>query len=222
MDLQTMNRLHLIALPLVAAACGAQRTATNRPEPPGNEQPAGIETAPPATPPSPSGPAFELTVEQNGLEREITDHRVYLDRDTFTLVFTLADHDGLLVSASDTDAVYRAAAAATPIDALEPFGPGRAMAASAGNPEYRVVLSDEAVSYWYSAPDGHRFDHPCASRADGRLVCRRTVEYLSDADVATWPGESVYLVVIAAEWADKTFSRRIEQHRVFLELGFAP
>jgi hypothetical protein len=165
---------------------------------------------------------FNIGIRQNGQEVPITDHRVIINKDVFSVLVKFQEAKGVLVNASFDPASYEEAHKGTEMRNIKGFTQ-TAMAEAHFNPDKEIMINDAAPCYWhYESKDAHRFS--LVKKIKDDIVCDRVVEKFSiikpgehaTVKVADAKSDKLYLVFISYETSKKGL--KTETHRDFLEI----
>jgi hypothetical protein len=167
---------------------------------------------------------FNIGIKQNGQEIPVTDHRVIINKDAFSILLKFQEAQAVLINASFESESYDEAHKGTPMAKIKGFNQ-TAMAESHFNPDKDIMISDVAPSYWhYENKESHRFS--LVKKVKDEMVCERIIEKFSvikpgehDAHkIAEAKYDKLYLVFISYEASKKGV--KTETHRDFLEIIF--
>lgn len=168
---------------------------------------------------------FKVTIEQDGLAKQIENNHVVLDKKPFTLRVTFIENDSIFVNASFGSSAYDAAAAGRPIDDVPGFGDA-AIAEEPFNRDEVLNVSVKVPNFWYYAGEGeHRFS--TVYKSGGLLTCDRVVSKIKDADtggeaveIAKLKQGGLFLVFAQLAWNDD-YTKKIEYKRDYISITFA-
>jgi hypothetical protein len=167
---------------------------------------------------------FNIGIKQNGQEIPVTDHRVIINKDAFSILLKFQEAQAVLVNASFESESYDEAHKGTPMGKIKGFNQ-TAMAESHFNPDKDIMINDVAPCYWhYESKEAHRFS--LVKKVKDEMVCERIIEKFSvikpgehDAHkIADAKYDKLYLVFISYEASKKGV--KTETHRDFLEIIF--
>jgi hypothetical protein len=165
---------------------------------------------------------FSIGIQQNGQEIPVTDHRVIINKDVFSILIKFQEARAVLVNASFEPASYEDAHKGTEMRNIKGFRQ-TAMAEAHFNPDKDIMINDAAPSYWhYEGKDAHRFS--LVKKVKDDIVCDRIIEKFSligehnTVKVADAKYYKLYLVFISYDTSKKGL--KTETHRDFLEVIF--
>jgi len=167
---------------------------------------------------------FRLSIEQDGLVRDISEHIVYLEKKPFTIIIQMTGSAGIFVNASLSPESVKSAASAVQLDGIEGF---RETEVQEGlfNSEEILALSRRAPNYWNYVNDSeHRFSQ--VIKRPGAIICRRRISWIQNLDadrekipVSRLREDSLYLVFMRLEW-NTDYSSRVERKREYMRIIF--
>jgi hypothetical protein len=169
-------------------------------------------------------PYFGIGIKQNGQEIPITDHRVIINKDAFSILVKFQEAQAVLVNASFDPTSYDQAHKNLLIGEIKGFSQ-TAMAESHFNPDKDIMINDAAPSYWhYESKESHRFS--LVKKVKDEMVCERTVEKFSiikpgehgSVKIADAKYDKLYLVFISYNTSKKGL--KTETHKEFVEIIF--
>ena len=168
---------------------------------------------------------FTVGVMQNGKEEVITDHKITLNKDAFSLLLKFEESKSVLVNASFEPSSFDEALKGSPMADIKGFHQSW-MAESNMNPDKEIQVSDSAPAQWfYENPEESRFNS--AKTVKNTVVCERVVEnfYLNkpgeigSVKVKNAKKNKLYLVFVSKGITPAT-GMSVETHRDFLEITF--
>ncbi|MCL2328220.1 MAG: hypothetical protein FWC39_06860 [Bacteroidetes bacterium] len=163
---------------------------------------------------------FNVSISQNGEEKNIVNNTVTLQKKEFAIVVHFSQPMTLLVSAALNDKTYKPATKQKPLDELPAFINPGAMAETMFNKDKEILLSDDSPSNWYyDSIDDHRFNSIHID--ENGITAEREIENLYDViKKETIPISDVkkplYLVFVSCKYNDK--KERTEIHRQYMEI----
>lgn len=164
--------------------------------------------------------AFNVTIEQNGVQQKIAHNSVSLHPGAFDIVIELPEPMGLLVNASLSKKTYQLASQNAPLDQLPGFKE-TGMAEGLLNSDRDVAISDEAPNYWfYDTDKENRFNS--VTKSGNSLICKRTIENIFEPRTETSTKISdvhkpIYLVFVSYE-SGEGITDRIEVQRQYIAI----
>src|SRR4051812_37513445 len=93
-------------------------------------------------------PYFAIGIKQNGQEIPITDNRVIINKDAFSILVKFQEAEAVLVNASFEPTSYDQAHKGLVMGDIKGFSQ-TAMAESHFNPDKDIMINDAAPSYWH-------------------------------------------------------------------------
>ncbi len=222
-------RQALLALALLAVAGPLGAQASNSTVAPA----ASPAPAPRKAPPRPAGkakaapPVLRLELEQDGRAVPVRDHEALLSRAPFTLLVTLPDKDGVLVSVSFDPATYELASSGRPFGKRE-FRSGIAGAdgkANEGRDLYVGFPDDALLHYWNCDPGEYRRFEPLVPQGPGCRGQRRVENLLlggEEVPLAKILRRPLFVVVFRGQVGDEGPVKETGREWLKLYLGTAP
>jgi hypothetical protein len=168
---------------------------------------------------------FTIGIMQNGKEEPITDHKITISKDAFSLLLKFEESKSVLVNASFEPSSFDEALKGSPMADIKGFHQSW-MAESNMNPDKEIQVSDSAPAQWfYENPEESRFNS--AKTVKNTVVCERVVEnfYLhkpgeiGSVKVKNAKKNKLYLVFVSKGITPAT-GMSVETHRDFLEITF--
>lgn len=167
---------------------------------------------------------FTVTIEQNGVVKEIIDNTVSLGRGEFFMIFTFPAPDSLYVNASFDSETFDLVKLNTPVEKIAGFS-STAMAEDLFNQDETLMISRLSPSYWhYAGEKDHRFTSVEVFKSG--IVCRRKISFIADVDgkknrepLKSIKNDFLYLSFMKLEW-NRDFTGRIESGRKWLRIDF--
>jgi hypothetical protein len=168
---------------------------------------------------------FQIGIMQNGKEELITEHKVTIAKDAFSILLKFEEAKDVVVNASFEPFSFEDATNGVAMENIRGFHQSW-LAESNLNPDKELQISDSAPSHWfYDNPEESRFNS--GKLLKGILSCERIVEnfYISkpgeigSVKVKNAKKNKLYLVLISRNISPAT-GLPVETHREFLEVTF--
>jgi hypothetical protein len=169
---------------------------------------------------SESSMKFNVTIEQNGVQKIIKNSEVALKPETFDIVFEFSEPMSVLVNASFNNKTFKLASKNAHLDKLPGFIE-LGMAEGLNNSEKNLFIDDESPNFWFYDNDEFNRFNSIEKRGD-KIICKRTIEslYVTESkttikmkDIKT----PVYLVFVSYINGEKS-EERIEVQRQYLKI----
>ncbi|MCP4133953.1 MAG: hypothetical protein GY754_23485 [bacterium] len=167
---------------------------------------------------------FKVSIEQDGLTKDIENNEVELLKKPFSIVIHFPEPDSVFVNASFEPGSFMAAFEGKKVEEVVGFE-GKGMAEELFNKEETLMLSNSSPNFWqYASANEHRFSDVITK--EGVYICKRNVSHIINVDndnekitVSNLKGNALYLVIMKMEW-NEDYTQKIEKKREFIKISF--